>query len=317
MWNQVPKLFSQIFLRLQIISIEEMHSDFGETKSDTLQRIYDIYYLLNHPKSETVAKRSPDDLLITSHLLSRNRYACEVLFKIYILTISSVLYGNSQLIENVLQEGEQKLEHFNKLVNALQDENKHMDQIWRSCPSKNIRRYCKAKMIKWFLDMQVLLTRVLQRLFTSYRGPETDEELYILEQELNYIRYRAVPVELELIFAPYVDCEQDLIRFSCFMQKHYHIIFRIMQNMNAFVTSVVKDPSIKQVVNKYRETIQEDDSPLRMQIYGNALFASSPSMLPEEEHEELDYQRTVSSSWEDDDDDTYSHEPPNKRTKLR
>jgi hypothetical protein len=307
-WNQMTVFANALFLRLQVIAVEEFRTDFGETKSDTLQRIFDIYYVLNIPKSETVSGQ------LDTHVLSRGRYACEALFKLYILTICPVLYGNAQLIEHVFDDS-QKLDHFYKLIYALKTENIQMETICKeSCPSSVIVRYFKSQMIQWFIELQILFTRVLQRLFTSYSTPNVEE----CRNRPNFVLYSSIPTELETIFQPYVETEEDFLRFSCFMQTHYENMFKIVQNMNSFIAPLMRDPKIKSSVNEYRKSENASQSPV--QIYGTPLFAPSPSLAGDEVMQEP---LPESSGWEDEDqvtswedDDDYSHERPKKRQRI-
>ncbi|KAL0482200.1 hypothetical protein AKO1_013309 [Acrasis kona] len=312
-WNEAPSTINQTFTRLQLIAVEEIRSDFGETKSVTLQRVFDTYFLLNTPKD--VFNHFQQKQSTFTDVLDRNVYECEVLVKIYVMTLGSILFGNSQIIESVLQTDELRLQHFYQLIKSYQCEHKQMEILWAGCPSKGIRKFLKTQHVKWLLHIHILLTRILQRSFSTFAVHS--HQVIDYHNMRNYHSYTKVPSDLELIFSRYVESDEDLMRFSCFMCFHFDSMFRILQVMNSFTNPLSKDQEIKKIVGALGSSQRgagDDEDDDVVDVYGTYLF-SDPRLTSLPQIEQDQEESTAVGGWEDDDSDLID-EPPNKKQKF-
>jgi hypothetical protein len=246
-WNNMVRMNSTLFTSLQLIAVDEIRQEFGCVKSETLQNIYELFYLMNTPKKWTVSKKR----------YKGTRYACEFLFKVYELTLGSILFANLKLI--AMAPDDNKLTLFSALLKAFREENNAMSALHKTCPSRTALHSISQKIVEFIFTLNTDFAALIRGLYSRYEYRE--ERYQQVRNHPSFVFYSMIPAELEGALDT-----MDLLdptaahKFSLFMFDQFDQIQQAVQLMNSLVTPITRDESVQRVVKKYRQKQQQGNT---------------------------------------------------------
>lgn len=236
-WNDVIRNNNQIFTRLELIAVNEFREDFGCQKSEALTSIFSLFYFMNNPKKWALPSKQ----------FNGARYACEFLFKVYELTLGSIIFANLKLIG--MAPDENKLQLMVALLNAMKQECEYMAPLYKSCPSKTAIHIISKKCVEYAFSLNTDLSAIFAGLYKRYNCTlETYEEY---RKDPAFVLYTEVPSELESGFHSLELHNVDVARkFGSFMYDHSEEIANTVRSMHELTTQMCKDFQMNAIVSK-------------------------------------------------------------------
>lgn len=239
-WNGMIQNHTQLFTRLELIAVHEFREDFGCEKSETLKAIYELFYSMNTPVRWAVPSKK----------FNGTRFACEFLFKVYELTLGSIIFSNLKLI--ALAQDDNKLLLFKTLLNAFRNECEQMSVLHKSCPSKTAVHIVSKKVVEYIFSLNTDFGALVTGLFKRYNC--TSQEWEQMNLDPCFILYTQVPEELESAFS--LELGNDALvaqKFSAFIYSREEQLADSLQAMSDLTMIVSKANHVQSVVNKYKK----------------------------------------------------------------